>query len=362
MFYFFFRIEFLSDDLEATVDDLTIPVVQLIPDKIKVSTQLDAEYDRTSNFSSTNVDSSINVAIEGLKLELRDISFYLCEHFTAPKPTSLFGCCSCQCISSCNHCGGGPSNWLSYTERAFLDVGFGGEGVGLEIDLVDSGQNPKYKDEEEERTTFFDVRKVKVDMKESFDFKLRNSRHWLINASLRPILRPVVRLVLQRVISEQVEHGYNSLDKWSYDIYSRAKYLANDGYENVGIGNDEKSKKKSEIKEPGMLDYLAVLINSEKGKSKARIRKEKKEKEIKEKEEKKEKEKKDEELEEIRSHQPEGMKEMRIKPSVSKRSCVRFSLSSSTVPFLFKSRLVELFISLFSLSNSPSCSTGNHQD
>jgi len=279
--------------------------------------------------------------MKGFKLKLKDVSFYISEHFTAPKPTTCRGCCSCSCLPSVsensifnNFWTGGPSNWLSYTESGFLDSGFGGEGIGIDIEVKDAEDNEdegKYKDNPEpedddqdikEREHFFVVENVKVDVSQSFDFKIRNSRHWIINSLIRTTSKPIIKLVMERVFASLVEDGLVKLDKSAYDLYSRAKYLRNHRHHH-------QPKKGEQLLKPRFLDFLVVFFSSEKGKSEKRLRREQEEKEEKEKKDEEEKKKKEEELREVRENQPKGMKEMQIKPAVSMISQVLISESGS---------------------------------
>lgn len=287
--------------------------------------------DTSSTTAINNVDTTWTVHVGGLQLALSDISFFVEEKATAPDPDSCGGCCGCyvrrdtEAASSTSCLCQGPASWFAYREKAILDVGAYEPGLGLEIDLEDAGQQSsssarkrktkktKGKEDEEElddmvsdrRRRFFNVRDVTLTSSQAIHYKLRNSRHWLINAIVVAASRPLVRLVLRRIVCAQVTHAFEQLDEKVYDYHFRAKRL---------VAKAAAAKGRGDAEVPGWSDYLRVLMDAEAGKSRARVRKERKEREEEEKQQEREKE---EEQEEIQEQQPGPSKTMEVKPTVS---------------------------------------------
>lgn len=326
------RTEFVSDEMEASVDDLVLSACDLVPDNVRIRSQHEFNYTRTLSAvnedengngeePANGVDSAIQIHLQGLRLAARDISFYVKEKYTAPPPGMCAGFCGMG-----GYCGGGPAQWFAYRENALLDVGFDGEhGIGVDIDLVDAGaasstsspssifspfsdttthQDASSEDDEENgRQSFFVVRDVRIDMGLSFDFALRQSHHWLLNALIRPLARPIIRLVLERVARAQVQHAFESADRALWDLYSRAKRV---GKGKIGVGQ-----------------LIRVLIDGDAGKSQRRRARERRERE---------EERREAEEGERRERQPEGTKTMKVTPSVR------------AFPFLFINILILLAV------------------
>ncbi|UZJ52106.1 hypothetical protein CBS101457_001426 [Exobasidium rhododendri] len=355
------RVEFTSDNVDAVVEDVVIPVVSLLPDTINLTTMTDWSWKRNPSRKTTqsNLDTNFVLSMRGLRLAVTDVSFYVQERFTAPSTGACFSCCSfgrsqskwCLCQ--------GPSSWLAYTESALLDVGFWRKGLGVTLDLSDAGQSEdddrkktakKGRGEEgvmwDDDTTsegkrrhFFHVNKVDVQVDDSFDFKLRESRHWILNGLLRVASKPLIKIVMRRIVSAQIQHAFESVDGKLWDYHYRAKRLAlirdeqNQKWEKQGLPE----LKRKDI-HPSVWEYVSVLVNPSAGKSKARLLLEEKEIE----EAKLEKRKEEAEANEqaastaTQTKQPTEIKSMEIKPTSIIKNDVdgNYSLSIGLAPRL----------------------------
>lgn len=351
------RVEFTSDKLDAVVEDIVIPVVSLIPDTIKVTTMNDWKWKRNprSKTTKSNLDTNLQIGIQGLQVAVSDISFYVQERFTAPAPTSCFSCCSIG-QSQSNWClFQGPSSWLAYTESALLDVGFWKRGLGVSLDLSDAGQvedddNKKKKKKKGEsmwdddtttegkRIHFFNVNKVSVEVHDSFDFKLKSSRHWIINGLLRMASKPLIKLVLKRVVSAQIQHGYEILDSKLWDYHYRAKRLSAERSNFHALWEKQEvvvGLSRQDV-HPTFWDYVAVVTDGNAGKSKARIRMEEKKMQEEKKEEEEKKKREQEEQSQIKTSQPKVQKTMEVKPTsiIKHDEDGQYSLSIGLAPKL----------------------------
>lgn len=351
------RVEFTSDNLDATMEDINVSALQLLPETLQFKTTNDWQWDRTADALAAqawHVDTNARLAIGGLRLALSDISFYVQERFTAPSVNACFSCCSFGESSSRWCCLRGPSSWLAYTERAILDVGFSKSGIDIALDLCDAGKDAddwqqelarqrkrgsqrrgkdalqqargRYAmgDDDDDsdagsdaddgsahssrRATFFDIKDCHVNLSDSFDFRLRSSRHWLINGILRYTTRPLIRLLLRRVIAAQVRHVFTLADTWAWDVHSRAKRA-------------HRWQQRSDEGLPGWKDYFKVLVNSTAGKSQARLEREQRLKEEAEREKRRREQEAEEEEAEAEAEarattdQPRVSKSMQVKPT-----------------------------------------------
>lgn len=286
------RVEFTSDQLDAVVEDVHISALQLIPEHFKLTTTNTWSWGipHEPRPGRSLVETNVRIGLGGLRLAVSDISFYVQERYTAPSAGACLGCCSFGGKDSESCFLRGPSSWFAYTESAILDVGFQKSGVSMILDVEHTGQqkessnkhqnllqmdhvqtqNCEDLDEEDEgnfndeqrRRTFFQINECKVNIDDSFDFNLRNSRHWIFNKIVRWTMRPILKVLLSRIMSAQVRHAFTKLDEKLWDTYRRAKYVHRRRQLESMRGNDSN---------PGWSDYLVVLVNNNAGKSKARL-------------------------------------------------------------------------------------------
>lgn len=347
------RVEFTSENLDAVVDDVHISSLQLVPDTLRLTTKTDWVWQP----DETHIDTDFRVCVGGLKLAVSDVSFYVQERYTAPSDTACFACCSFG-RSQSNWClCRGPASWLAYTESALLDVGFQGKGVGVILDLRDAGQDlrkqsssswwppwsssqnkqsdqlddiiKQYQSSEEQaeieeksiRTSFFDINDCQIEIDDSFDLNLRNSRHWLINTFLRYTSRPIIKTVLRRIISAQIRNGFVLADQRAYDVHLRAKLVRHRKLCQEARRAGQETLPSLSDAHAGVSDYVAVVLNNEAGKSKSRIEREKEEelqrqKEEREKEEQEiQKQREDQDEAATVKDQPKADKKMEIRPT-----------------------------------------------
>ncbi len=291
------RIEFTSDKLDAVIDDFSIPTLNIIPDAVSIRTMHD--YTWRKHAPSSDITSDVRLTLSALRVAVKDISFYTEERFTAPLPTTCWGCCGC---GESRSCAGGPANWLAYEEKALLDAGFGRDGVDVTIDFktwtTDSNE------EELERTRFFKVQEAGLDAGNALILNLRRSRHWILNKVLLSVARPTLRVLIERVSKGLLQHGFEKADEKVFDIYARARYLV-----------WTRCRRQGELVDaaPGIFDYLRVAFSHTAGKTPARIAAEKEKAE----EEARVQREEEEEEQAYIARQPEPVKPLQIKPTVS---------------------------------------------
>lgn len=347
------RVEFTSENLDAVVDDVHISSLQLVPDTLRLTTKTDWVWQS----NESHVDTDFRIFVGGIKFAISDVSFYVQERYTAPSDTTCFACCSFG-RSQSNWClCRGPSSWLAYTESALLDVGFQRKGVGVVLDLRDAGQDVRksstswwppwssssddrrpdelddiikqYQSSEEQaeieetsvRTSFFDINDCQVEIDDSFDLKLRNSRHWVINTLLRYTSRPIIKIVLRRIISAQIRNGFVLADQRAYDLHLRAKLVRHRKLCLDARRSGRQMLPSLSDAHATPSDYMAVMFDNDAGKSKSRLEREQQEERDRQKEQR---EKEEEEIRKQReateeegqiSKQPKAEKQMEVRPT-----------------------------------------------
>ncbi|PWN40305.1 hypothetical protein IE81DRAFT_233901 [Ceraceosorus guamensis] len=75
------RVEFTSDQADASVDDIRIPALNLIPEHVGLSLRTDYTYDRDrrSHDVTTNTDTNVRLSLAGFRLGIEDVSFWVEE-------------------------------------------------------------------------------------------------------------------------------------------------------------------------------------------------------------------------------------------------------------------------------------------
>ncbi|PWN30903.1 hypothetical protein BDZ90DRAFT_229893 [Jaminaea rosea] len=271
------RVEYTSPQVDAALDDVRIAAFNLVPAKVKVRMTESFEWNRTRVRIEEQAKASVkemHVEATGVRLAMKGVSFFVREKMTQlPSPMWVNGLACCGTPKpeedEEGHLG-------AYREQAILDAGLFGrsgstEGASMIVDLskAPSGVSPFAAGEEEEdqdtrSPTFFQVNKAALKLSDSFDVRLRQSRHYILNtALLEPVGAPVARMVLESTLSGLVQHGLEVIDAKAADVYARAHRVA---------------ARRSDSR-PEWEDYVRVLMNDKAGKTAQRLQREKKERE-----------------------------------------------------------------------------------
>lgn len=210
------RVEYASPKLEIVIDSLVLTAASssLFPDHVYVQMieeiSLDTPEeainysDSPSNISTTSFSSRFH--IDGMRIAAKGISYYI------------------------NYKGLG---FLGWKDNGLLDVYIGkgrikGQGLSLDVDL-DTSLDP-------ENHSLFRTKKAKLDIP-GLRFKIRQSRHWIVNKLLQPFAGPSLRRVLAWVLSNQIHQLLDVVDKRMFRIHQRAHETASGIGESPSLGD-----------------------------------------------------------------------------------------------------------------------------
>ena len=97
-----------------------------------------------------------------------------------------------------------------------MDIFLGGSGFSFKAALETADKT--------DRQHFFKVNNVTVDVK-NMNIKLKQSKHKLLFALVKPLLFRVMRPILQKVLSAQIKKSINQLDQTAFEIDQEAKKM-----------------------------------------------------------------------------------------------------------------------------------------
>ncbi|CAO1636147.1 unnamed protein product [Sympodiomycopsis kandeliae] len=262
------RIEFTSPEVDVALDDLSLAAINLIPASIHLETKEIFAWNRVHSHANQMGMKNLSLQVAGLRLALRDVSFFIREKVTETSSKWINQiCCALPSTRKYTLAGREETGHVgAYKEAGLLDLGlFGkknstqGAKISLDVQFNDRTSDNKH---DGDTTGFLKVKSSSFDLSDSFALHLHKTHHNIINTLLlEPILAPTSRLVLQSIGSSVITNGVEKLDSILWDYYQRARYLA------------------APQEEVGVKHFVRVILDKNAGKSPERREREKREKE-----------------------------------------------------------------------------------
>lgn len=178
------RIEYSDPMADAIIENLVIEGDNLAPNVFEFGSDNWFRWGRKSEKNKNK--NKIMLAVSGIQMDLRDVSYYINKKQGFP----------------------------SITDKGVMDIFLGGSGFSFKAALETADDSDK--------NHFFKVNKVDVDVKH-MNIKLKQSRHKLLFAIVRPLLLRIMRPILQAVLSAQIKKQINDLDAFLHEIYLDTK-------------------------------------------------------------------------------------------------------------------------------------------
>ncbi|PWY95116.1 hypothetical protein BO94DRAFT_218982 [Aspergillus sclerotioniger CBS 115572] len=181
------RIEVSDPSADVVVENLVIESDNLMPNVVEFGSDNYFRWGRKkiSNKRDNKV-LKIMISVSGIQADLRDVSYYI------------------------NRKQGFPA----ITDTGVMDIFLGGEGFGFKIAASTA--------QKEDRQNYIKLEKVSVKI-DSFNVKLKQSKHKTLFTIFKPLLFRVVRPTLQKVLEQQIRDAFAKGDAFAYDIQSEAK-------------------------------------------------------------------------------------------------------------------------------------------
>lgn len=178
------RIEVSDPMVDVVVENLVIESDNLMPNVVEFGSDNYFRWGR-KKISNKN-DNKIMIAMSGIQLDLRDVSYYIKKKQGFP----------------------------SITDTGVMDIFLGGDGLSFKITASNVQKS--------EKQHYFKLDKVSVSIK-NMDIKLKKSNHKALFAIFKPMLFRVVRPALTKVIEGQIREAFTQADAYCYDIQAEAK-------------------------------------------------------------------------------------------------------------------------------------------
>src|ERR1700761_2000453 len=135
------------------------------------------------------------LAVSGIQMDLRDVSFYVHKKQGFP----------------------------SITDQGLCDIFMGGEGFSFSIAMETADKGASHH--------FFTISNVKVNVK-NFNIKLKQSKHKFLFAIGKPILIRAIRPALQKALEAAIKQKARELDAIMYEIHQEAQQAQKDAINN----------------------------------------------------------------------------------------------------------------------------------
>lgn len=187
------RIEYTDKQVDVIVENLIVESDNLMPNVLEFGNDSYFRWGR-KNITSKNKQQFM-LAVSGIQCDLKDVSYYIKRKQGFP----------------------------SITDTGLMDIFLGGDGFSFKIKL--SSAEPK------DRAHFFQVDKVDVNVKH-MNIKLKQSKHKLLFALVKPLLLKIMRPALQKVLEKQIKDSFNEFDRKLYAIKIEADKVERDLREN----------------------------------------------------------------------------------------------------------------------------------
>lgn len=178
------RIEVSDPMVDVVVENLVIESDNLMPNVVEFGSDNYFRWGRKK--ISNKRDNKIMIAMSGIQLDLRDVSYHIKKKQGFP----------------------------SITDTGIMDIFLGGEGFSFKI----AASTAQDKDKQH----FVKLDKVSVNIKH-MDIKLKKSKHKALFATFKPLLFRVVRPALTKVLEGQIRSAFEKGDAYARDIQLEAK-------------------------------------------------------------------------------------------------------------------------------------------
>ena len=191
------RIEVSDPQFDAIVENLVIESDNLMPNSVEMVNDNTFKWGRAG--SSSRNKNKIGLAVEGIQMDLRDVSYYIKRKQGFP----------------------------SITDIGIFDLFFGGRGLNFTVHLQTA--------EKKDSAHLFKVSTIKVNL-DNLKIKLKKSNHKLLFNIFKPLLLSVVKPVVLKVIEKQIKDTIEKADAYAWEIKQeadRALEAAKEDPENV---------------------------------------------------------------------------------------------------------------------------------
>lgn len=193
------RIEYSDPMADAIIENLIIEGDNLAPNVFEFGSDNYFRWGR-KDINSKN-KNKLMMSVSGIQMDLKDVSYFVHKKHGFP----------------------------SIKDQGVMDIFLGGSGFSFKMALETADKS--------DNSHFFKVNKVDVDI-QHINIRLKQSKHKLLFALVKPLLLKVMRPILQKVIEKQIRDQVHKLDGFCFQIKKEADKAAKEAKENPDqVGN-----------------------------------------------------------------------------------------------------------------------------
>jgi hypothetical protein len=183
------RMEYSDETVDLIVENLIVESDNLAPNILEFSSDNYWKWGRKSIKNKNK--NKVTLAVSGVQMDLRDVSFYVKK----------------------------KSGFPSISDLGLCDIFMGGEGFSFKLKMETADATS--------RTHFFTISDVKVSVK-NLNIKLKQSKHKLLFALAKPLLLRVMRPAIQKALQAAIKQKAAELDSFLYEVYKEANQAKTD--------------------------------------------------------------------------------------------------------------------------------------
>jgi Family of unknown function (DUF5923)/Protein of unknown function (DUF4449) len=187
------RMEYSDPKVDLIIENLIVESDNLTPNVLEFGSDNYWKWGRKS-FKNAN-KNSVLLAVSGVQMDLRDVSFYVHKKQGFP----------------------------SLKDQGLCDIFMGGEGFSFKIKMETADAT--------DRAHFFKITDVKVQVK-NLNIKLKQSKHKILFAIAKPILLLAMKPAIQKVMEAAIKQKFSELDAIVYEINKEASKAQQDALNN----------------------------------------------------------------------------------------------------------------------------------
>jgi hypothetical protein len=187
------RMEYSDPKVDLIIENLLVESDNLAPNVLEFSSDNYFKWGRKSLKNANR--NSVMLAMSGIQMDMRDVSFYVKKKVGFP----------------------------SLTDQGLCDIFMGGEGFSFKLKMVTANAL--------DRTHFFEVTDCKVKVKH-LNIKLKQSKHKLLFTIAKPLLLSVMRPAVQKVLEAYIKKQARELDGIIWEINQEAKAAQKNALDN----------------------------------------------------------------------------------------------------------------------------------
>ncbi|KAI0752306.1 hypothetical protein C8Q80DRAFT_1217036 [Daedaleopsis nitida] len=197
------RTEYKDDQTEFVLENLDVSKFSLLPGHVYIRNITDIDIKApTAGQTDTAVGTLTRVYMQGLHIEIKEVSFYYYDKTASVGPAEFNG---------------------------LLEFKLPPNGVDVDVVVRSLPNSAEGLQERSRREGFIDVQRVEVKVSDELELSVRESNHQILVSMFRPIMISRFREALQTVLEQQIRGALQYADAFAWDVGRRADVFADTG-------------------------------------------------------------------------------------------------------------------------------------